>query len=643
MSVLTPQRFVASNLESVQEKATFFLSNIEQFENEDSTLKEVKKIVFEVYDIGEKYSKETAEDIKLSSSELTLLLNCAEVIKSGKWLESTDDNIKGLAEISILYITVLMITDTSKYLIDSTLDTLNDISYYDRVLSRTHLVILYLVQNLPHKIADFFKEVSRVNIKKSVDIPGWMPEYGKKVFTQLMLWTRSAVKLINDTVETFIKSPTTFIIEKQRASRSLLNNFWYVTFKLPYFYSSFEIEKKRKNLICLKKDNITKLGYLFLNVPSYENNKLQISVINHTVGLLKDNVYEFNSTDGSIDSLIEFIKTRPEILHQLEVAEKSNTIPSYWTRTWPLYVSGGMIALSYAPTIIYNIHLLATSPETRRECFDYFKGITLYIYDTGLSFWNNWIIEPVNNILKTIRHDDQSEIALMSQKSLETDLKSLERMVLEYVEDAHLEVADKNVIIEKVKYGDLDIIMSEYEKELKTPVKSILVGDMLRNLLIQIQKTKVDGTLALNGVDKILKSQELVFGFVAASPSILILVLLKNTFMSWYRGENAEKNEKLKHIEICTRVCESLGSIEKLIDQMVVGSRNENHGQDCYKIGLLFIEAKNLKKLAVNILPTYVYETFCCDIDELISQDVDIEYKLLSIQRIWNVYGFYFK
>jgi nuclear control of ATPase protein 2 len=37
-------------------------------------------------------------------------------------------------------------------------------------------------------------------------------------------------------------------------------------------------------------------------------------------------------------------------------------------------------------------------------------------------------------------------------------------------------------------------------------------GDLIRALLIQVQKTKVDVELAMSGIDTLLKSQELVFG-----------------------------------------------------------------------------------------------------------------------------------
>ena len=53
-------------------------------------------------------------------------------------------------------------------------------------------------------------------------------------------------------------------------------------------------------------------------------------------------------------------------------------------------------------------------------------------------------------------------------------------------------------------------------------MRSIVGGSLIRSLLIQIQKAKVDGALALSALDKLLKSNELNFAFLAVIPTILI-------------------------------------------------------------------------------------------------------------------------
>jgi nuclear control of ATPase protein 2 len=82
-----------------------------------------------------------------------------------------------------------------------------------------------------------------------------------------------------------------------------------------------------------------------------------------------------------------------------------------------------------------------------------------------------------------------------------------------------IEIAD---IRSKVREGDLTPVLKAYEKDLASPFKGTVRGNLIRALLIQIQKTKVDVEVAMGGIDALLKSQELVFGFVGLTPGILV-------------------------------------------------------------------------------------------------------------------------
>jgi nuclear-control-of-ATPase protein 2 len=86
----------------------------------------------------------------------------------------------------------------------------------------------------------------------------------------------------------------------------------------------------------------------------------------------------------------------------------------------------------------------------------------------------------------------------------------------------------------KVKQGDLTPVLKAYEHEMQSPIKNAIVGDLVRTLLIQVQKTKVDVEVAIGGIDSLLKSQELLFGFVGVAPGVLISWFLfqwvRNTF-----------------------------------------------------------------------------------------------------------------
>ena len=141
--------------------------------------------------------------------------------------------------------------------------------------------------------------------------------------------------------------------------------------------------------------------------------------------------------------------------------------------------------------------------------------------DTTIDFWYNWVVEPLKKVIGTIRHDKDTEIAIMSKESLQGDRASLERMVVDFAMDnsnsphgARLTEVEVAEVRAKVREGDLTPVLRAYERDLRKPFMSTIRGDLVRALLIQIQKTKVDVEVAVSGIDSLLKSQELVFGSV---------------------------------------------------------------------------------------------------------------------------------
>ena len=165
--------------------------------------------------------------------------------------------------------------------------------------------------------------------------------------------------------------------------------------------------------------------------------------------------------------------------------------------------------------------LVLSSGTILRIFFNRKAEILRWIRDLGATtrdFWYNWVVEPIKKVIGTIRHDQESEIAIMSKKSLEGDRSSLERMVVDFAVDnpdnssgSPLNDAGIADVRAKVREGDLTPVLRAYERDLRRPFIGTVRGDLIRALLIQIQKTKVDVEIALGGIDALLKSQELVF------------------------------------------------------------------------------------------------------------------------------------
>lgn len=683
MSLLTLETFsLAQEGVDVKEEIDNILVSYNNEQSRGEKHDELIDIFAKVYDIAQQYKYTENNDLDLDDqvdnsksnenfNELNQCLNRLATLESTSHTQDAND----LKTITLSYITSIVLLRTSKSLTDSTIQIMDAINYYDVTLSKDYRIMMYFLQTLPVNVFQFIKKVINVKdvgtMKNSLtvkDIPQWLPSFTIDAYLNISQFIKVGITLLNKATEEFFASPTSFLLEKRRTSKSMLNTFWNSTINLPYRYAKYDLEKKRRALNKIRKQNITRLGYLLLNPPVSFKNQNRFHAENYIVYniptlfkeaetfKLPDECAKDDSVPAQRKELQNIIKNvLPEFEKIISEKIKENKPPSYLTRNWPVILPLSLLALSYLPSTVRNVRSFMYDENVRRETFQYFRRLGDYVIDTTISFWNNWIINPINNILKTIRHDNNSEIALMSQQSLASDLKSLERMVIDYAKDVHHgDIKDIEEFANLIKSGDLTIIMNDYEAEMKTPIKSALTGEMLRNILIQIQKTKVDGALALNGVDKILKSQELVFGFVAASPSLFILWNLKNSFMSWYNGDNENKDKKQKSFDIGVRLCRSLGAVEKIItswdiknnkkksNEIDVNTDDVDNTLEVYNQGLIFIQIKNIKNLASQIMPQYILKDFIKDVNDLHNVREYSELKLHTIDRIWKVYGRFF-
>ncbi|KAI9861929.1 MAG: Nuclear control of ATPase protein 2 [Trichoglossum hirsutum] len=287
--------------------------------------------------------------------------------------------------------------------------------------------------------------------------------------------------------------------------------------------------------------------------------------------------------------------------------------------------------------------LLLSSSTILRVLVGRKEAITVWIRELGrttLDFWTNWVVDPIRKVIGTIHHDEDSELALMSRRSLEGDRESLERMVVDYAVDhsslatedgitkptGQLSEAEITDIKNKVREGDLTPVLVAYERELRSPFMGAIRGDLVRTLLIQIQKTKVDVEVAVGGIDALLKSQELVFGFVGLTPGILVCLGVfrwMNKILGIRRGL-----AKGKHQGIMLRVLRN-------IDRTLMTASSSNNAILSYKEhGLLLCEVDLLRKLAKQMMPSEIHREFIEEVDDLIDIRTGVGKQLRVIERI---------
>jgi len=265
--------------------------------------------------------------------------------------------------------------------------------------------------------------------------------------------------------------------------------------------------------------------------------------------------------------------------------------------------------------------------------------IVTWIRDLGtttVDFWDNWVVEPVKKVIGTIRHDKNSEIAIMSRESLQGDKASLERMVVDFITDnptsgepfTAAEIAD---VRDKIREGDMTPVLKAYEKDLRNPFWGTVRGDLIRALLIQIQKTKVDVELAVGGIDNLLKSQELVFGFVGLTPGVLVCL----GFSRWLSGVFAGRKGRVQGGKRGSMI-----RTLRNIDRILTGSTPTENGMLSYSDhGMLLCEVHILRQKAQHVLPGEIFQDLLEEVNDLADLRTGVHRQTGVVERIRWAYS----
>ncbi|KAJ1551321.1 Nuclear control of ATPase protein 2 [Nowakowskiella sp. JEL0078] len=252
------------------------------------------------------------------------------------------------------------------------------------------------------------------------------------------------------------------------------------------------------------------------------------------------------------------------------------------------------------------------------------------------SFLEEWIWKPVKGIWETIRHKE-TKLALLGTESLNSDLegkkkKSLERMVVLFAKDHG--IVDKNglqEVLRKAQSGDLTIVLEKYEDQMRSPISNIIKGDILRILLIQIQKAKVDGELAMTALDKLLRSNELNFAFLAMFPSILI-VYLTCTWVTKAWNSRTHLNGSFASMRSSMREIDRLLNFAQTSSELNGNTHPYIHGQLLSEIYLLRIRARTVFR------DPNQRSNFFEDIRDLENWKLSVLQKIGVLQRIIRFY-----
>ncbi|KAG1458269.1 hypothetical protein G6F55_005447 [Rhizopus delemar] len=425
-----------------------------------------------------------------------------------------------------------------------------------------------------------------------------------------------------------------------------------------------EIRLKREALEKFRSDQAANLGMLLMASPQFNTHNVGPEIFRTTVAnQVKQSVHMLNvllnptkeqqqaetltqlsstATDRDainreqvVADLLQIVEQWPEVRKSnLGAVQASHGIPSTWMRYWiPITVSYfvGQWSLRY---------LL----KRRGDIIQFTQEFASTVYD----FLTNWVWDPVKKVWETIRLKDQ-RLGLLSKQGLQSDLASLERMVVGFAKDnMHLTESDLAKLAIDIREGDISVVLKEYEKEIKNPLKNVILGDLLQAILIQIQKTKVDVDLAMSALDKLLKSNELNFAFLAVAPSMLVTWASASWLKDILQGKSKQRMTKTG-----LPIHETLRRIERQLiirtpqqpssewQQRTMISEKDRLQADCETQGLLLCEIHLLRAYATT-LPTRknTRARFLEDIRDLENPNLTNTQKIQTIARMCRFWNF---
>ncbi|KAG8850338.1 Nuclear control of ATPase protein 2 [Serendipita sp. 411] len=290
-----------------------------------------------------------------------------------------------------------------------------------------------------------------------------------------------------------------------------------------------ECRLRRKNLEAIRNDRALRLGLLAMASHDLEyslsHTCSQTEIDQHTQLLrLALNVHQ--GVAGGVSSPKPQRKVFDELDECKLIHNEDMSLlrrPSWIVRSWP--------------------RLLLVPPATYlflRYVYNSRESVKQHVHDaveTMRSFWQSWVLEPIRGIILTVRTGGDDGLRVISKDALKADMESLERMTFDLgKEKLGFTQAQLDAIHDQIQQGDLSSVLRVYEEDIKSPIRSAMTGTLIRSLLIQVQKVKVDVDFALSGIDKLLRSQELTFGFVGVAPALAVVYLSFGWLIDFWRG-----------------------------------------------------------------------------------------------------------
>lgn len=304
-------------------------------------------------------------------------------------------------------------------------------------------------------------------------------------------------------------------------------------------------------------------------------------------------------------------------IHEIQDCLYLYQTPGHFARHWVKY-SVAVIAAFFATRYVYQ-HI------------DEVNSWAINARDAAIRFYHNNVENPLKNMYSVIRYDRHQQ--LLDPVSLESSVHSLQNMMTDYaMENYKLDSSQLEKIRVQAQRGDLSLIMSEYERELKNPIRNVIFGDMARLMLVQLQKQKVDLERTLVAMDKLLRSNEINFELIALIPAVLVSLIAVYNILTFRRVQDRRLYQQMRYM---------LLAVEKILNANNNRARealsDESQGlvyMYVYRMGNLMQHKYTLLNISEERYDFYE------DLKEVDSDEMEIQQRLNTVQRMFRCYSF---
>ena len=234
---------------------------------------------------------------------------------------------------------------------------------------------------------------------------------------------------------------------------------------------------------------------LYLYVAGHQPNSPPASVAT-CLPLLEDSIL-------GLEELSEWFQ------QQLQPLKK----PSHLQRHWLRYISLS-VAAAVGGELLYR---------HRARIAAY----TVNTYSSLSRFSQEHLLEPLANIYTSVFSTFHNRSMLASAaENLRQSQDVLTGMLADYGKQRGV---PEREVASMAAAQDMTVIMDDYRRDMQHPWRSLLLGDLLRQFLIQVQQVKVSGEAAMVTMDQLLSANNINFNILATIPAVIAGLLLVYT------------------------------------------------------------------------------------------------------------------